>query len=182
MEGVPRDRVEPLVADYEARARRAIDRKRKKTLDDLEDALSRASAVAVDAFVDAALRTEARAAFLASGDLRASLDAVAITEAGLGEALRTPGRVALAAVLTRPVARDLVAFAMGGDATALRRSLGTLWRERRDARDRGCDTELVRSSGEPRDEPAERSCSSASSRCSSSSPCSPRSPSPAAAP
>ena len=127
LEGVPRDRVEPLVPDYEVRARRAIDRKRKKSLDDHEEALSRAPAVALDAFVDAALRTEARAAFLASGDLRASLDAVAITEAGLGEALRTPGRVALAAVLTRPVARDLVAFSMGGDATALRRSLGTLW-------------------------------------------------------
>jgi tetratricopeptide (TPR) repeat protein len=127
MEGVPRDRVEPLIGDYEARARRAIDRKRKKSLDDHEEALSRASAVVVDAFVSAATRTEARAAFLASGDLRAALDTVATTEAGLGEALRSPGRVALAAVLTRPVARDLVAFAMGGDATALRRSLGTLW-------------------------------------------------------
>jgi hypothetical protein len=127
VEGVPRERVEPFVSDYEARARRAIDRKRKKALDDHEDALARSPAVAVDAFVDAALRTEARAAFLLSGDLRASLDALAVTEAGLGEALRTPGRVALAAVLSRPVARDLVSFAMGGDATALRRSLGTLW-------------------------------------------------------
>jgi tetratricopeptide (TPR) repeat protein len=127
VKGLPQDRVEVLVGDYEARARRAIDRKKKRALDDHEDALARSSAVVVDAFVDAALRTEARAAFLLSGDLRASLDAVAMTEAGLGEALRTPGRVALAAVLSRPVARDLVAFAMGGDATALRRSLGTLW-------------------------------------------------------
>ena len=127
VQGTPHERVEVLVADYEARARRAIDRKRKKSLDDHEDALARSPAVAVDAFVDAALRTEARAAFLLSGDLRASLDAVAMTEAGLGEALRTPGRGALAAVLSRPVARDLVAFSLGGDATALRRSLGTLW-------------------------------------------------------
>jgi len=123
---VPRERVDSLVTDYELRARRAIDRKKKKALEDLEDSLSRAPLVPVEAFVDAVLRTEARAAFLASGDLRAALDAVAITERGLGDALRTPGRVALAAVLAQPVARDLVAFAMGPEATALRRRLGTL--------------------------------------------------------
>jgi cellulose synthase operon protein C len=124
---VPRERVEPLVADYELRARRAIDRKKRKALEDIEDALAHAQPIAVDAFADAVVRTEARAAFLLSGDLRASLAALGTTEAGLPEALRSPGRVALAAVLTRPVARDLVAFAIGGDATALRRSLGTLW-------------------------------------------------------
>jgi hypothetical protein len=124
---VPRERVDSLATDYELRARRAIDRRKKKALEDLEDSLSRAPLVPVDAFVDAVLRTEARAAFLASGDLRAALDAVAITERGLGDALRVPGRVALAAVMAQPVARDLVSFAMGADATALRRSLGTLW-------------------------------------------------------
>jgi hypothetical protein len=115
------------VTDYELRARRAIDRKKKKSLEDIEDALSRAPLVPVEAFIDAVLRTEARAAFLASGDLRAALDSVAITERGLGDALRTPGRVALAAVMAQPVARDLVAYAMSTDATALRRNLGTLW-------------------------------------------------------
>jgi hypothetical protein len=124
---LPRERVEPLVGDYELRARRAIDRKKRKALEDIESALADAPPVSVDVFTDAVLRTEARAAFLLSGDLRASLDAVAITEPGLAEALRSPGRVALGAVLTRPVTRDLVAFALGGDATALRRSLGTLW-------------------------------------------------------
>jgi tetratricopeptide (TPR) repeat protein len=124
---LPRERVDSLVTDYELRARRAIDRKKKKSLEDLEDALSRAAPVPVEAFIDAVLRTEARAAFLASGDLRAALDSVAITERGLGDALRTPGRVALAAVMAQPVARDLVAFAMSTDATALRRNLGTLW-------------------------------------------------------
>ncbi len=124
---LPRERVDALVTDYELRARRAIDRKKKKALEDLEDSLSRAPFVPVDAFVDAVVRTEARAAFLASGDLRASLDAIATTERGLGDALRTPGRIALAAVLAQPVARDLVSFATGVDATALRRNLGTLW-------------------------------------------------------
>lgn len=123
----PRDRIETLVADYDLRARRAVDRKRKKALEDIDGTFTRAPAISVDVFADAAIRTEARAAFLVSGDLRASLDAVALSEAGLGEALRSPGRVALAAILARPVSRDLVAFAMSGDATALRRSLGTLW-------------------------------------------------------
>lgn len=123
----PRERIEPHLSDYELRARRAIDRKKKKALEDIEDSLSHASAISSDAFLDAALRTEARAAFLLSGDLRAALEAVAVSEPGLGDALRVPGRVALAAVLARPVARDLVAFSLSGDATALRRSLGTLW-------------------------------------------------------
>jgi tetratricopeptide (TPR) repeat protein len=124
---VPRERVDSLVTDYEPRARRALDRKKKKALEDLEDSLSRAPAVPVETFVDAILRTEARAAFLASGDLRGALDAVAVSERGLGDALRAPGRVALASVMAQPVARDLVAYAMGADATALRRNLGTLW-------------------------------------------------------
>ena len=124
---LPRERVDALVTDYELRARRAIDRKKKKALEDLEDALSRAPFVPVEAFASVVLRTEARAAFLASGDLRATLDAVATTERGLGDALRVPGRVALAAVLAQPVARDLVSFATGVEATALRRRLGTLW-------------------------------------------------------
>ncbi|HSO39312.1 MAG TPA: tetratricopeptide repeat protein, partial [Labilithrix sp.] len=127
VEGAPRDRVEPLVADYELRARRAIDRKRRKALDDLDGTLAQAPPMKVDAFAEAVLRTEARASFLLSGDLRSSLAALGTTEAGLPEALRSPGRVALAGVLTRPIARDLTAFAIGGDATALRRSLGTLW-------------------------------------------------------
>lgn len=126
-EGAPKERVEPLVADYELRARRAIDRKRRKALEDLEPTLSQSRPMKVDVFADAVLRTEARAAFLLSGDLRASLAALGTLDAGLPEAMRTPGRIALGGVLTRPIARDLTAFAVGGDATALRRSLGTLW-------------------------------------------------------
>ncbi len=126
-EAAPKERVEPLVADYELRARRAIDRKRRKALEDLEPTLSQSRPMKVEVFADAVLRTEARAAFLLSGDLRASLASLGTLDAGLPEAMRTPGRVALGGVLTRPIARDLTAFAVGGDATALRRSLGTLW-------------------------------------------------------
>jgi tetratricopeptide (TPR) repeat protein len=123
----PRERVEALVMDYDARARRAIDRKRKKSLEDLESSITRAPSIAIDAFANAALRAEARAAFLVTGDLRAALAALALSEGSLADALRAPSAGALAAVLTHPVSRDLVGFAMGGEATALRRSLGTLW-------------------------------------------------------
>jgi len=123
----PAERVEPLVSDYELRARRAIDRKRRRSLEDLEGALASAPAVPVDAFLESVLRSEARAAFLVSGDLRAAMDAVATSDRILSDALRAPGKVALSAVLARPVARDLAAFALGGDATALRRSIGSLW-------------------------------------------------------
>jgi hypothetical protein len=71
------------------------------------------------------LRTEARCAFLLSGDLRASLDAVAQTDPFLVEALRIPGPHAVAAVLGHGIARDLVAFGVSPEATRLRRNLGT---------------------------------------------------------
>ncbi len=64
---VPRERVEPLVADYELRARRAVDRKRKKSLEDIESALAHAPPMSVESFADAVVCTEARAAFLLSG-------------------------------------------------------------------------------------------------------------------
>jgi hypothetical protein len=125
--GTPQDRIEPLVADNELRVRRAIDRRRRRSLEDLEPALVRAGPIDEATFVDSVLRAEARAAFLVSGDLRAALDALATTEPRLADALRVPGPAALASVLGLPHSRDLVSYAMGGDATALRRSLGTLW-------------------------------------------------------
>ncbi|MBX3190941.1 MAG: tetratricopeptide repeat protein, partial [Labilithrix sp.] len=127
LSATPHEALEPLISDCEARARRALDRRRRKALEELEPSLSRAPALPLDVFADALLRTEVRAAFLLSGDLRASLDAFAASDGALGDALRVPGKGALAAVLSRDVARDLVSFALGGDATALRRSLGTLW-------------------------------------------------------
>jgi hypothetical protein len=123
----PKERVEPLVSDYEQRVRRALDRRKRRALEDLEPTLERAAPISEEAFADAVARTESRAAFLLSGDLRASLDALATTDGGLADAMRVPGPDALRNVLARPLPRDLVAFALSGDATALRRSLGTLW-------------------------------------------------------
>lgn len=124
---VPPERVEPLVADYELRGRRAIDRKRRRALEELEPNLERAPLVSEQAFVEAVARCEARAAFLLSGDLRASLEAVASDEARFLDALRSRSGEALRAILGSGTARDLMTFAIGPDATALRLRLGTLW-------------------------------------------------------
>ncbi|MDF2697337.1 MAG: Exonuclease SbcC, partial [Labilithrix sp.] len=121
----PAERVEPLVEDYELRARRAIDRRRRRMLEELQPVLERAPAVEEVAFAEAVLATEARAAFLLSGSLRASLDAVAPTDAKLAEALRIPGPPSLAAIFGRASSRDLTTFALQSETTALRRSLGT---------------------------------------------------------
>jgi tetratricopeptide (TPR) repeat protein len=122
----PIERIEPLVGDYELRAKRAIDRRRRRFLEEMEHPLSVAPAVAEDTFAEAVTRTEARAAFLLSGSLRAALDAIGTDDPALGGALRVPGPRALQAVLGRPVPRDVVSFALSGEATALRRSLGTI--------------------------------------------------------
>lgn len=122
----PIERIEPLVGDYELRAKRAIDRRRRRFLEEMEHPLSIAPAVAEDTFADAIARTEARAAFLLSGSLRAALDTLGVDDGPLGDALRVPGPRALQAVLGRPLPRDVVSFALSGEATALRRSLGTI--------------------------------------------------------
>ncbi len=121
----PNERVEPLVEDFELRVRRALDRKRRRILEDLAPTLERAPVIDEAAFAESVAATEARAAFLLSGSLRASLEAVAPTDAALAEALRIPGPPSLAAVFGRASSRDLASFALQRETTALRRSLGT---------------------------------------------------------
>ncbi len=121
---VPAERIEPLVADCEQRARRAIDRKRRRVLEELAPMLDRVARVDEGQFAEAVLSTEARAAFVLSGSLRASLEAVGSTDVALGDALRAPGPRALATVFARTSGRDLVAFALERETTALRRRLG----------------------------------------------------------
>ncbi|HEY8076300.1 MAG TPA: tetratricopeptide repeat protein, partial [Labilithrix sp.] len=126
-EATPRERIEPIVSDYELRARKAIDRKTRRALEDLEPQLAHAAPLDEAVFADAVARTEARASFLLCGDLRASLDALAASDPALADAIRVPGPAALAGVFSRPVARDLVSFALSPESAALRKSLGTLW-------------------------------------------------------
>lgn len=86
--------------------------------------LDRVARVDEGQFAEAVLSTEARAAFVLSGSLRASLEAVGSTDVALGDALRAPGPRALATVFARTSGRDLVAFALERETTALRRRLG----------------------------------------------------------
>lgn len=110
-------KVEAFVDDYELRARRAIDRKRRRALEELVPALEGAPAVTGASLASAVARAAARASFLASGDLRAALGA---NIGGFGVAL------GLAQVLESPEGRDLTIFALSREATAMRRGLGTL--------------------------------------------------------
>ncbi|HVJ88483.1 MAG TPA: hypothetical protein VM580_01690, partial [Labilithrix sp.] len=121
----PMERIEPLVQDYESSVRRAMDRKRRRMLEELEPALSEAQPVDEVAFFEAVSTTESRAALLLSGSLRASLDAMAMTDVVLAEALRVPGPTSLSAIFERAPARDLATYAFQSEATSLRRSLGT---------------------------------------------------------
>ncbi len=121
---LPAKRIEPLLAEVEPRVRRALDRKRRKMLEDLEPTLLHAPPIDEQHFGEAVLATEARAAFLLSGGLRASLDALAPSDSVLVEALRFTGSGALDAVFERAISRDLVAFALQTQTTLMRRNLG----------------------------------------------------------
>jgi hypothetical protein len=121
----PPARIEPYMDTYESRGKRAIDRRRRRALEELAPMLEHAPPISEDAFRQALAVTEARAAFLLSGSLRASLHAAIPMDAGLLDVLRVPGPPSLAALFGRPVSRDLMSFALRDDTTALRRSIGT---------------------------------------------------------
>jgi serine/threonine protein kinase len=116
--------------DFTRRVARAIGRKQKKALQELAPALGATrppSLMDVDALERGIARTELRAAFLATGDLLATLDCARANDAELGRATANVGKAALAALLTNPLTRDLVTFALAPATTALRRKAGTTW-------------------------------------------------------
>jgi tetratricopeptide (TPR) repeat protein len=121
---LPSERLEPFVLDAEDRARRSMDRKRRKALEE-HMTLQHAAALTETEFHTAVSRTEARCAFLMSGDVRAVLHVLASGDPFVLEALRAEGQVGLAKVLSQPLLRDLVAFAMSPEASRIRRNLGT---------------------------------------------------------
>ncbi|MCW5817259.1 MAG: tetratricopeptide repeat protein [Labilithrix sp.] len=119
----PPERIEPFVDDFTKRAGKAIDRKRRRALEELEPMLSTAPPFDDYVFAESVVTAETRAAFLLSGSLRASLDALATTDPPLGEALRATSADALEVVFGRNTARDLATFALSSDAVSLRRGL-----------------------------------------------------------
>lgn len=108
----------------ELRARRALDRRRKRTLEELRDALDAAEALAEAAFAQEVGRLVARLVLLVTGDLRASLGALSRVFAPAGELLRSPHATAVTELVKSPLPRDLLAFALGGEASAHRQRLG----------------------------------------------------------
>jgi hypothetical protein len=123
-----------LIDDEESRVARALGRKQKKALSELAPhfANTRSPDVAqVEALVTALARAEARTAFVVSGDLLATIDALRNGDSELARASSNVGPPALAAVLAHPIAGDAARFALGTTATALRWRAGSLWTARR---------------------------------------------------
>jgi tetratricopeptide (TPR) repeat protein len=116
--------------EWTRRLARAIGRRQKKALQELAPALGATrppSLADVEAFEHGIARAELRAAYLVTGDLLATLDAARAADAELGSATANVGRPAIAAVLTHPLTRDVVSFALAPATTALRRKAGTTW-------------------------------------------------------
>lgn len=127
----PPERIEPNVDEYLTRARKAIDRRRRRALEELEPILSSTPPFDEPAFTESVLAAESRAAFLLSGSFRAALDALAVADPPLQEALRAghsgvPGGQSgdtLEILFGRTASRDLASFALSSDATSLRRGI-----------------------------------------------------------
>jgi hypothetical protein len=121
---------EALVGEMTRRVGKAIGRKQKKALSELAPAIAatRPPTLAdAEAFERAVRRAELRAAFVATGDLLATLDAARVLDVDFARATASVGPAALAAVLRHPVAGDLAGFALEPSTTALRWRAGTLW-------------------------------------------------------
>jgi hypothetical protein len=111
------------------RVGRAIGRKQKKALAELGPALA-ASPPTLDHVVrleHAIACAGLRAAFVATGDLLATLDAARASDATLDQATSNVGPTALAAVLRHPIVGDLVQFGLAQSTLRLRWRAGTLW-------------------------------------------------------
>jgi hypothetical protein len=112
------------------RVGKVLGRRQKKALAELAPALGASRAptlLDVAAWEDAVRRTELRAAFLATGDLLATVGAARARDErlALGTLQFAPG--ALRAALEHPLAGDVVRFALAPATTALRWRTGALW-------------------------------------------------------
>lgn len=117
-------RAEGLAADYELRARRALDRKKRRALEEMQDRLDAAPALDAVTFGEELVRLTTRVTFLVTGDLRASLAVLGRARPDSENKLRGGGPGALPALLGVPLARELVEVALDPRLTAQRRGLG----------------------------------------------------------
>jgi serine/threonine-protein kinase len=119
-----------VLDDANRRVNRAVGRPQKKALSVLTPALTSRPALTladVQRFERAVAMAEVRAAFVLTGDLLATFDALRATEPALAAATQTPGVAALAGTLRHPIAGDVARYALSTSTTSLRRRTGTLW-------------------------------------------------------
>jgi hypothetical protein len=119
-----------LVADYTRRVGRAIGRRQKKLLAELVPQLTSAPAPAledIEALLVDVGRAELRAAFVVTGDLLVTFDALRAMDSPFERDTAAVGARALLATLSHPVASDVARFALSAPATALRWRAGSLW-------------------------------------------------------
>jgi tetratricopeptide (TPR) repeat protein/tRNA A-37 threonylcarbamoyl transferase component Bud32 len=119
-----------LIDEYARRVGKAIGRRQKKALADLAPALASAPVVTladVAAFERGVAQVELRVAFVMTGDLMSTLDALRIVDADLARATTQVGIPALRATLAHPLAGDLARFALAQSTSALRWRAGSLW-------------------------------------------------------
>jgi tetratricopeptide (TPR) repeat protein/tRNA A-37 threonylcarbamoyl transferase component Bud32 len=118
-----------LVDELAQRVARAVGRRQKKALGALAPALAALPGLTLAdgaAFERAVHRAELRTAFVLTGHLLATVDVARARDAELGRTTQNVGLAALRAVLGHPIAGDVVRFALGPTAMALRQRAGTL--------------------------------------------------------
>jgi hypothetical protein len=118
-----------LVAQHEMQIARVLTRRQRKLLEELAPhiAAPQSRPLSVGAFVSSLARAELRTAFVVTGDLLTVVEEIRSSDAKLRAATSSPGRAALAAVLSHAFGGDVVRFALTPEATALRRRLGSTW-------------------------------------------------------
>jgi tetratricopeptide (TPR) repeat protein len=123
-----------LADETARRLARTLGRRQKRALAELAPALgaTKAATPAELQSLELGVRsTELRAAFVVTGDLLATVEALRALDPDLAHATTRFGRSALSAVLTHAVASDLVRFALAPSTTALRWHARTLWSKAR---------------------------------------------------
>lgn len=118
---------EALLGEFSQRLTRLVGRRQKKALVDLAGRVPPLAASSGELLLRTVAQAELRAAFVVTGDLLATLDSLKASNAGLRREMDAAGPRALAAVLTHPLAGDLVRAALNPVTTAARVRLGTLW-------------------------------------------------------
>jgi tetratricopeptide (TPR) repeat protein len=118
-----------LVTQYEPLVAKHVARRQRKVLEELVPHIAAPQGLppAVETFMHALSRAELRVAYVLTGDLLAAFDELASLDPGLARPLANPSRATLVATLEHPYAADVVRFALGPEAVALRRRVGAVW-------------------------------------------------------